>query len=109
MDLARHRILSDSQADRLVLVPDRTFKKCLVFPAGAVTEAGPERIVFAQDGATFRAEPVHVIYEDDEVVVVEYDGHIAPGDPVVLTGAFALGLAMQKGTGAIDPHAGHDH
>ncbi len=61
------------------------------------------------DGSTFRSIPVHVMYEDDEVVVINYDGQIAPDDDVVQSGAFALGLALQTGTGAIDPHAGHNH
>ena len=93
----------------LLLVPDYVYKKCFVFPAGAVTELGPERIVVVPDGSTFRSRPVHVMYEDDDVVVIKYDGEIAPNDPVVQSGAFALGLAMQTGTGAIDPHAGHNH
>ena len=93
----------------LLRVPERVYKKCFVFPAGAVTELGPERIVFVPDGSTFRSIPVHVMYEDDEVVVINYDGQIAPDDDVVQSGAFALGLALQTGTGAIDPHAGHNH
>ena len=31
------------------------------------------------------------------------------GDPVVMGGAFALGLALQLEAGPVDPHAGHGH
>ena len=57
----------------------------------------------------FRPQPVHVEYEDDRIVVLANDGSLFQGDPVVVRGAFALGLALQAGSGAADPHAGHDH
>jgi hypothetical protein len=93
----------------LVRVPVEVLEGRFVLPAGAVTDAGPEKVVFVQDGATFQARPVHVEYEDDEVAVVANDGSLFPGDPVALSGAFALGLALQGGGGAVDPHAGHSH
>jgi multidrug efflux pump subunit AcrA (membrane-fusion protein) len=93
----------------LVLVPVEKLEDRFVLPAGAVTDDGPRKVVFLQDGDTFLAKPVHVEYEDDEVVVVANDGAIFPGDPVALSGAFALGMALQTGPGAVDPHAGHSH
>jgi multidrug efflux pump subunit AcrA (membrane-fusion protein) len=93
----------------LVRVPIERLEQRFVLPAGAVAERGPEKFVFLQDGSTFRAVPVHVEYEDDEVVVVANDGSLFPGDPVVTSGAFALALALQTDTAAADPHAGHDH
>jgi len=93
----------------LVLVPVERLQERFVLPAGAVTDDGPRKVVFLQDGDTFLAKPVFVEYEDDEIVVVANDGAIFPGDPVVLSGAFALGLALQTGSGAVDPHAGHNH
>jgi len=93
----------------LVYVPVAELEDRFVFPAGAVTDDGPEKVVFMEDGDTFLAKPVHVEYADDQVVVIANDGSIFPGDPVVMTGAFALGLALQTGTGAVDPHAGHNH
>ncbi|MHC4932159.1 MAG: efflux RND transporter periplasmic adaptor subunit [Planctomycetota bacterium] len=93
----------------LVRVPIEHLEQRFVLPAGAVAERGPERFVFLQDGSTFRAVPVHVEYEDDEVVVVANDGSLFPGDPVVTHGAFALALALQIDTAAADPHAGHSH
>jgi multidrug efflux pump subunit AcrA (membrane-fusion protein) len=65
--------------------------------------------VFLPDGRTFRPQPVHVEYADDEVVVVADDGSLFDGDPVVLHGAFALGLALGRGSAKADPHAGHNH
>jgi multidrug efflux pump subunit AcrA (membrane-fusion protein) len=94
----------------LVLVPVERLENRFVLPAGAVTDDGPRKVVFLQDGDTFLAKPVYVEYEDDEIVVVANDGGIFPGDPVALSGAFALGLALQAGSGAaVDPHAGHSH
>ena len=93
----------------LVLVPVERLEGRFVLPAGAVTDDGPRKVVFLQDGDTFLAKPVYVEYEDDEVVVIANDGAIFPGDPVALTGAFALGMALQTGSGAADPHAGHNH
>jgi multidrug efflux pump subunit AcrA (membrane-fusion protein) len=93
----------------LVLVPVERLEGRFVLPAGAVTDDGPRKVVFLQDGDTFLAKPVYVEYEDDEVVVIANDGAIFPGDPVALTGAFALGMALQTGSGAADPHAGHSH
>ena len=37
------------------------------------------------------------------------DGAIFEDDPVVMSGAFALGLALDTGPQAADPHAGHNH
>jgi len=93
----------------LVEIPVQVLPQRFVLPASAVTDNGPERVVFIQDGNTFTSRPVHVEYEDDRVAVIANDGSIFPGDPVVLTGAFALGLALQTGSGAVDPHAGHNH
>jgi multidrug efflux pump subunit AcrA (membrane-fusion protein) len=90
----------------LVKVPAQSIGECFVLPAGAVAQQGPDRVVFLQDGKTFRAEPVHVLHEDDDVVVVAHDGTITQGDPVVTSGAFALSLALQDTGGA---HQGHGH
>jgi biotin carboxyl carrier protein len=93
----------------LVLVPSEVLPQRFVLPAGAVTENGIDRVVFVPDGDSFAPRTVHVEYEDDEVVVIANDGAIFAGETVVKSGAFALGLALQTESGAIDPHAGHDH
>jgi hypothetical protein len=93
----------------LVLVPAEELAERFVLPAGAVADRGPDKVVFVADGDTFRAQPVHVEYEDDEVAVIANDGSIFPGDPVATSGAFALGLALEARPAGADPHAGHDH
>lgn len=93
-------------------IPTQQFENVYVFPADAVTEDGPDRIVFLQNGDTFKPVKVEVLYSDHEAVVVANNKltEIFPGDPVVHRGAFALGLALKVGSGAaIDPHAGHSH
>ena len=76
----------------LVAVPVEVLEKRFILPAEAVTMDGAERVVMLPDGATFRPQPVHVEYEDDQIVVLANDGSLFPGDPVVVRGAFALGL-----------------
>ncbi|MHC4849069.1 MAG: efflux RND transporter periplasmic adaptor subunit, partial [Planctomycetota bacterium] len=93
----------------LVEVPVAAAAKRFILPASAITDYGADRVIYVRDGGTFRDVPVHVEYLDDEIAVIANDGAIFEGDPVVQTGAFALGLALQQDTGAVDPHAGHNH
>ena len=91
----------------LVKVPLERYENKYVLPTGAVTTRGPDRIVYIRDGTTFRAQPVRVEYEDDAVTVVTDDGGIFEDDPLVMSGAFALGLALQRDAGG-NEH-GHSH
>lgn len=86
-------------------------EKVFVLPSEAVAEDGPETVVFVQDGSTFRSVPVELAYRNHEHAVVRINKHttLFPGDPVVVRGAFPLGLALKAGSGATDPHAGHSH
>ncbi len=94
----------------LLQVPTQKVENVFVLPASALAEDGPNKIVFLQDGDGFKPVPVIVAYQDDEVVVIPATKEVAlfPGDPIVVTGAFELSLAL-KGGDAIDPHAGHNH
>ncbi len=94
----------------LLQVPTAKLEKVFVLPSAAVTEDGPNKIVFLQNGDSFKAVPIVIAYQDDEVVVIPATKAVAlfPGDPVVQAGAFELGLAM-KGSDAVDAHAGHNH
>ena len=94
----------------LLNVPTRKMENVYVLPAAAVTEDGPNKVVFLQDGDSFKPVPIVVAYQDHEVVVVPASKEVAlfPGDPVVMSGAFELGLAMKSGD-AVDAHAGHNH
>lgn len=94
----------------MVRIPMETFDNVFVLPADAVAEDGPDKVVFIQDGESFRAARVVIRYQDDEVAVL--DGGMSdlfPGDAVVERGAFALGFALKAGSAVIDPHAGHSH
>ncbi len=93
----------------VVKLPVRRFPKRFVLPRGAVADDGPDRVVFIPDGKTFRPVPVHVEAETQDQVVIADDGALFDGDEVVLGGAYALALALQADTGAVDPHAGHNH
>lgn len=93
----------------LVALPSDRFEASFVVPAGALADDGADRVVFRRDGSTFLAVPVHVLYEDSEVAVIANDGAIFPGEPIAMSGAFALALALQLDKGSADPHAGHSH
>lgn len=94
----------------LLRIPTAKLENVFVLPASAVTEDGPNKVVFLQDGESFKPVPIVIAYQDDEVVVIPVTKEVSlsPGDPVVQSGAFELGLAM-KGSSAVDPHAGHGH
>jgi len=89
-------------------VPARQFPKRFILPSTAIVQLGVERVVLVRDGDSFRTQPVHVEYENEEVAVVANDGSLFPGDAVCVTGAFAVSMSLQ-GAAAVDPHAGHDH
>jgi len=95
----------------LVKVPVDRIGKCFVLPAGALASKGADRVVFLRDGTTFRPQVVRVLYEDDAVAVLPVTGGLFDGDVIAVSGAFALKLALQldAGSGAVDPHAGHNH
>ncbi len=92
----------------VVSVPATRMPQRFVLPAEAVVQQGAERVVLVQDGDAFVSHPVHVEYEDADVAVIANDGALEAGDPVAVTGAFALSLA-QQGSPAADRHAGHGH
>lgn len=93
----------------LLEIPAETLPGRFILPPGAITEEGPETIVYVQDGSAYRAVPVHVEYRDDERVVLADDGSLYPDDPVVVEGAYALGLALQKKAGGGGHGHGHSH
>lgn len=91
-------------------VPTEKFDNVFVLPSAAVTDDGPDKVVFIQDGESFKQAKVVVCYQDHEFAVLDgKHSELFPGDNVVRRGAFGLGLALKAGSGAIDPHAGHQH
>ncbi|MFN0052649.1 MAG: efflux RND transporter periplasmic adaptor subunit [Planctomycetales bacterium] len=91
-------------------VPVEQWPDRIVLPLDAVAQDGPEYYVFEQHGAHFDRRSVQVEFRDTESVVIAKDGSLSPGDKVVVSGAQQLLVALkQKGGGASDPHAGHQH
>jgi len=82
-----------------------------VLPCSAVTDDGPNKVIYIPDGDSFRPVPVEVAYEDHEVVVIPAGKGTAlfPGDRIVIEGAFALGLALKSGSQAVQTGHGHSH
>lgn len=94
----------------ILQVPIQELENVYVLPSDAVTSDGPNRLIFIRDGDMFRPIEVEIVYQDEKIAVlpIHADGHLFPGDPIVQSGAYALGLAL-KTDGKIDPHAGHTH
>ena len=93
-----------------VQVPVESYEDAIVLPIDAVAEAGAERFVFVENGASFDRRPVRVAYRDSESVVIVDDGSVLPGEAVAVTGAHQLQMALKNAAGGgIDPHAGHNH
>ena len=94
----------------MIRVPRKKYKDVFVIPSDAVVEDGAERIVFLEDGDTYKPAKVVVLFQNDEVAVLGESSDIFGGDAIVTHGAFGLGLALKAKTGgAVDAHAGHNH
>ena len=94
----------------ILRVPTEKLDNVFVLPSAAVTDDGPDKVVFIQDGDSFKTAKVVISYQDHEFAVLDgKHSELFPGDQVVQSGAFGLGLALKAGSGAIDPHAGHQH
>ncbi|MBI4881108.1 MAG: hypothetical protein HY812_15840 [Planctomycetes bacterium] len=91
----------------LLAVPRTVLEQVYVLPAAAITDDGPDRVVFRKHGEEFEKVRVQVLYEDHEVVVLPGDAALAPGEEIVTRGAFALGLAL-AGAGA-EGDSGDEH
>jgi multidrug efflux pump subunit AcrA (membrane-fusion protein) len=87
----------------MVRLPVKSFPGAFPVPKGAVVQEGAERVVYLRSGDGFKSQPVHVLHEDFETAVVADDGTLFPGDPVVLTGAFPLSLALKAEAGGHKP------
>jgi len=81
----------------------------IVLPPEAVVAEGAEAFVFAKHGDHFDRTAVHIVYQDQDAVVVENDGSLV-GSTLALSGAYQMQLALKnKSGGGVDPHAGHNH
>jgi multidrug efflux pump subunit AcrA (membrane-fusion protein) len=91
-------------------VPVDTWEDQLVLPTTGVVDEGAEVYVYQQNGDHFDQVPVHVLYRDQDAVVIANDGALFPGDVIAGDGAYQMHLALKnKSGGGIDPHAGHNH
>lgn len=94
-------------------IPSEKFDNAFVFPADAVTDDGVEKVVFIQDGNSFKPLKVELLYQDHETAVIanNKDTEIFPGDKVVIHNAFGLALALKASAGepAGEGEAGHHH
>jgi multidrug efflux pump subunit AcrA (membrane-fusion protein) len=91
-------------------VPVERWKDRIVLPVDAVVDEGAEMYVYRQNGDHFDRVSVHVEYRDRDSAVIANDGSLFPGDVVAGQGAYQMHLALKnKGPGAVDPHAGHNH
>lgn len=78
-----------------------------VMPSAGVVREGPEAYVFRQNGAAFDRVAVHVLMEDADVVVIDNDDSIIPGDAIVQNGAAALNRVLKASQA--EGGGGHDH
>ena len=91
-------------------VPVEEWRDQLVLPVDAVAQEGAESYVFPQNGKHFDRVSVHVVYRDQNSVVIANDGSIFPGTVLALRSAHQMQMALKnKSGGAVDPHAGHTH
>ena len=82
-----------------------------VLPTAAVVREGADAYVFRQNGSSFDRKAVHVLLEDTDVVVIENDGSIIPGNYIAHNAAVALNRALKasqaEGGGGEHDHHGH--
>jgi multidrug efflux pump subunit AcrA (membrane-fusion protein) len=91
-------------------VENEKWADVFVLPSDAVTDDGPNKVVFIQNGDVFMPQKVVLLYLDQEVAVLGKGSELFPGDMVAHHGAFGLGLAMKATDDpVVDEHAGHNH
>ena len=94
---------------RVKIPAAETWKNQIVLPPEALAIEWPEAFVFEQNGDHFDRIPVHILFRDRDVVVIENDGSLARST-LAMSGAYQMYLAMKnKSGGGVDPHAGHGH
>jgi len=91
-------------------IPVETWQDQFVVPTTAVIDEGAEAYVYRQNGDHFDQVPVHVVYRDQDSLVIANDGALFPDDIIAGDGAYQMHLALKnKAGGGVDPHAGHNH
>jgi multidrug efflux pump subunit AcrA (membrane-fusion protein) len=91
-------------------VPVEEWPRQIVVPVDALAREGAESYVFQENGDRFERVAVHVIYRDQQFVVIANDGSVYPGDVIAMRSAHQLQMALKnQAGGGVDPHAGHHH
>jgi membrane fusion protein, heavy metal efflux system len=90
----------------ILRLPVEKLSNVFVLPADAVTDDGPDKVVFVQNGDKYEARKVVLLHRDHQHAVIDsVHSDLYDGEPVVQQGAFALGLALKTESGP----AGHGH
>jgi hypothetical protein len=93
----------------MLMVPVETLENVIVIPVTGIVEEGADKQVFIRNGKSFSPAKVVLLHRDHKVAVLGGKSEVFPGDDVVISGAFALKLALNAGKDGADPHAGHGH
>lgn len=78
-----------------LFVPVEKMTDVYVLPAEAIAREGPETYVFIQDGDLFHREPVHVLYEDRDSVVIAANADVTQGQYVARNAAASLNRVLK--------------
>ncbi|MCM8527397.1 MAG: hypothetical protein NE327_12825, partial [Lentisphaeraceae bacterium] len=105
------RIWSLRSGQKYILkVPTSELKDVFTVPVEGLINHGSDKIVFVYANGDFERRKVTILHQDSKTIVLGPKSQIKPGDKVVISGAYALQLALVAGTPeAMDPHAGHTH
>ena len=87
---------------------DEPWENQIVLPAEAVAEEGAEAFVFEQNGDHFDRVTVHIVYRDQDAVVIESDGSLI-GSTVAMSAAYQMHLAIKNQASGGVVHHGHTH
>ncbi len=93
-------------------VPHKVLEDVIVLPSEAVVDYGNEKVIYVQEGDGFARRKVVIAHQNDRVAVLGEGSEVFPEEPIVVSGAFSLSLALRAIGGdsaGADAHAGCDH
>lgn len=90
-------------------VPVEKYDNVFVVPSAAVVREGPEAYVFQQNGDLFKQLPVHVLYENRQIVVFANDGTVRPGTYLAQSAAASLNRVLKAQTASGEQPGLHVH
>lgn len=95
----------------ILKIPTEKLENVFVVPSDALADAGPDKVVFIQNGSSFKPVKVEILHQDHAVAVIanNKDTELFPGDPVVQHNAFGLSLSLKAGAGEEGGHHHHHH